>query len=94
MEKDICLHAIGGKDVVYSFSKNNKILKQIVRDGALLSRKERGIFTSQGFNGIDYISLCDYNKRCNHPFGLDKYTAYYGYIRSSLSLIFRISLSI
>lgn len=41
-----------------------------------------------GFNGLDYISLCDYDKRDLHHEDMPLYNAFYSYVKESLSLMF------
>jgi len=87
MNQDICLHAINTHNN-YNLKLSNQKLTNILRSNALLSRKLQGINDSKGFNGIDYISLCDYQKRNIHPINHQKYTSFEAYIRDSISLIF------
>ena len=88
MDQNICLHAINSYNDIYTINLNNNKLKYILKDHALLSRRMLGLTDSIGFNGIDYISLCDYEKRNIHPINHPKYTSYEAYIRETLSLIF------
>lgn len=88
MDSNIYMHAINSLYSRYHPKETNKILEWILKSNALLSLRKRKIKESYGFNGPDYISLCDYEKRnlCHKE---DRsYTAYNGYIRRSLSLIF------
>lgn len=68
-------------------------LEEVVSSGYILSRRQRGDNKKSigGWNGIDYISLCDYSKRNNPPYNNDErfkdYTAYTNYIKDSISLI-------
>ena len=63
MNEDICLHAINSSYEL-NYRKMNLIkLELILKDNALLSRRLQGLNFSSGFNGMDYISLCDYQKR-------------------------------
>ena len=70
-----------------------EVLKEILDSGELKSKRLRGITDTSfgGWNGIDYISLCDYRRRNNRPYGnnqfLRGYTAYNAYIKTSLSFI-------
>ena len=70
-----------------------EVLKEILNSGELKSKRLRGITdkSSGGWNGLDYISLCDYRRRNNRPYGNDQflkgYNAYETYIKESLSLI-------
>ena len=82
------LHAIYAFNKRYNSEETKRILEYILSSDALLSRRLQRIRDTYGFNGLDYISLCDYDKRniC-HP-GLPEYTAFNSYIRESLSLMF------
>ena len=68
-------------------------LEKVISSGYILSRRQRGDTKKSigGWNGIDYISLCDYSKRNNPPYNNDErfkdYTAYNNYIKDSVSLI-------
>ena len=70
-----------------------EVLKEILNSGELKSKRLRGITdkSSGGWNGLDYISLCDYRRRNNRPYGNDQflkgYNAYETYIKESLSFI-------
>ena len=87
MEKEIYLHGICATSSLYDDKPTKKILKQILKDNALLSaRLQNKLNNSILFNGLDYISLCDYEKRFE-KIG-NEYNAYEAYIRYSLSLIF------
>ena len=88
MNEKICLHAITTYYELYYTKINIDKLKCILKDNAVLSRRKQGIHNSQGFNGIDYISLCDYQKRNLHPLNYPYYTSYEAYIKKSISLIF------
>ena len=90
MNEDICLHAINGYYEMYYPKLNLKVLESILKDNALLSRRLQGITNSSGFNGLDYISLCDYQKRNMYHTNNPHYTAFNAYIKESLSLIFPI----
>ena len=69
------------------------VLKEILASGELKSKRLRGITDKSygGWNGLDYISLCDYRRRNNRPYGNDQfykgYNAYETYIKTSLSFI-------
>ena len=79
----------------YSFNgeKSLKKLEQILESGELKSKRLRGITDESygGWNGLDYISLCDYRKRNNRPYENDEYlkdyTALEVYIKKSLSFL-------
>lgn len=70
------------------------ILEQILQKQFLLSRRLKNDINNKkgGWNGLDYISLCDYQNRNapsyeNNPFYIE-YTAYKSFICKSLSLMF------
>ena len=87
MDKRIYMHGIYAKSEIYDSKRTLSILKSILTSRALLSarlqgKKEAIVY----FNGQDYISLCDYEKRdLPSPVGAN---AFEGYVRCSLSLIF------
>lgn len=85
---NIYLHAIYAFYKRYRHEDTIKKLKYILESDAILSRRLQMNNDPYGFNGIDYISLCDYEKRNLHHKGMPDYTAYYSYIRESLSLMF------
>ena len=88
MDQEIYLHAINAYYELYYRRMIIKNLESILKDNALLSRRLQGFDSSSGFNGMDYISLCDYQKRdlchTDHPC----YTSFDGYVKQSLSLVF------
>lgn len=87
MDKEIYLHGIYAKSELYDSKPTIRVLKQILKDNALLSAKlQHKIGPSILFNGMDYISLCDYQKRFDKINTMDN--AYEAYIKYSLSLIF------
>ena len=90
------LHAIDCQNGLPFDGKHSlKVLKEILSSGELKSRRLRGITdeSHSGWNGLDYISLCDYRRRNNQPFendqNLKNYTAYETYIKESLSFILK-----
>ena len=85
---NIYLHAIYAYYNRYCHEETIKKLEYILKSDAILSRRLQMNNDPYGFNGIDYISLCDYEKRNLHHEGMPDYTAYYSYIRESLSLMF------
>lgn len=89
MNKDIYLHAIcvSSNERLQIIETQRKLCK-ILESRALLSSKLRNERFSYGFNGKDYISLCDYEKRNIKKGSSGKYNAYYSYIRNSLSIVF------
>ena len=70
-----------------------EVLKEILSSGELKSKRLRGINNDSygGWNGLDYISLCDYRRINNKPYANDPYfkgyNAYETYIKQSLSFI-------
>ncbi len=85
MDKDICLHAIYAESELYNSKVTLRILKQILESKALLSARLRNDMNGRIFyNGLDYISLCDYAKK---DINFDQ-SAYDNYICYSLSLMF------
>lgn len=89
MDREIYLHAINSvPDDYYHPDETNKTLLQILKRRALLSSKLQRRRSTGGFNGRDYVSLCDYDKRNDYKKFMGKYNAYHSYIRYSLSLAF------
>lgn len=89
MDRNICLHAINSvPDEYYHPEETNKILLQILKRRAILSSKLQRRRSTGGFNGHDYVSLCDYAKRNDYKSFMGKYNAYHTYVRYSLSLAF------
>ena len=85
---NVYLHAIYAYCQRYNSEETKRKLKYILKSGAILSLRLQMIYDTYGFNGLDYISLCDYEKRNEcHP-ELPNYTAFNSYIRESLSLMF------
>lgn len=87
------LHAIS-----FDFNELNKedliLLNDILKSGYLYSREKLNIESEfVGFNGLKYISLCDYSKRKEkalHDSPIFKdYNSYNACIRDSLSLILK-----
>lgn len=90
---------------LYAFANQNakpydgestiKVLNEILKSGKIKSRRLRGnLDTSKsGFNGIDYISLCDFKRRNNRPYENDPYlkgyNSYECYIKQSPSFILK-----
>lgn len=89
MDSKIYLHGICANEInTYDSYNTLRILKKILRSRHLLSLRLQKQFIGYGFNGIDYISLCDYEKR-NCAYQEDSlYNSYYSYIRHSLSFAF------
>lgn len=89
MDRNIYLHAINSvPDDFYHPDETNQKLFQILKRRALLSAKLQRRRSTGGFNGRDYVSLCDYDKRNDYKRFMGKYNAYHSYIRYSLSLAF------
>lgn len=87
MEEKIYLHGIYAASDIYDSKTTLKIFKHILKDNALLSaRLQNRTDFSILFNGLDYISLCDYEKRLYNLNNMKN--AYESYIRYSLSLVF------
>ena len=87
MDKSIYLHGIYASSEIYDNATTIRILKKILISNDLLSaRLQNRKFYKPMFNGYDYISLCDYEKREYSL--LDRYNSYEAYIKYSLSLIF------
>lgn len=86
------LHAINAED---SFTRETTLVKleDILKTGHLLSRKMRGDSDLEkgGYNGLNYISLCNYSMKDTAPYEniqfFKGYTSYTKYIKLSLSLI-------
>lgn len=88
MQKDICMHGICSSSE-YTFDKAISRLRHILKSEYLLSRRNLGLIDNKSlFNGLDYISLCDYEKRTIENPDREMYNAYYAYIMFSMSLIF------
>lgn len=97
MDSKIYLHGIGYGDSRYYYPlEQTKILRHILSDGKLLSRRLQGFKDSSGFNGMDYISLCDYEKKDVYnsskksivSASRKNYNAYNSYIKDSISISF------
>ena len=89
MDREIYLHAINSvPDDYYHPDETNQKLLQILKRRALLSTKLQRRRPTGGFNGRDYVSLCDYDKRNDYKKFMGKYNAFYIYVRYSLSLAF------
>ncbi len=90
------LHAIDCQnDNLFDGDRSLNTLKTILDSGELKSKRLRGITDKSygGWNGLDYISLCDYRRKDNRPYDNDKflkgYTSYEIYIKKSLSFILK-----
>ena len=71
----------------YAFN-DLELLESILSSGYLLSRRNLGVNSSYGFNGMDYISLCDMSMQES------SYSAYNMYIKNGLSLLFDKSIKV
>lgn len=90
MDNKIYLHGISTQSSSFDFEKSLEKLREILRSEFLLSRRNLGLSEAQaGFNGLDYISLCDYEKRTLENGSRDMYNAYYAYIYNNLALAFQ-----
>lgn len=88
MSKDIYMHGICSSQD-YNFDDALSKLRLILRSKYLLSRRNLGITDNTSlFNGLDYISLCDYEKRTIENSDRQMYNAYYAYIMYSMALMF------
>jgi hypothetical protein len=91
--KDYYLHAIHNNGSTFNGEKSLKVLESILKDGQLKSLRLRGITDEKngGWNGLDYISLCDFECTTNVPRDnaaiLSEYNAYKTYIINSISFI-------
>ena len=86
MDENICLHGIYAKSDCYNEVMTQSYLERILKSKALLSRRLLNDKRETCFNGLDYISLCDYSKRKMHFLG--EINSYEAYIKYSLSLLF------
>ena len=86
MYKKVYMHAIG--DVQISYDNQIKTLYKIAKAGYLVSLRNQGREDSYGFAGMDYISLCDIEKKQLIPKDKRKNSAYYTFIRTGISLAF------
>lgn len=84
MDKKIYLHGIYSLSDYYDSKTTLKILKKILQSDALLSaRLQNKKYHPILFNGLDYISLCDFERK-----DISRINSFDNYIRYSLSLIF------
>lgn len=88
MNEKIYLHAINAQEIGYSSRETQLMLAKILKCGALLSLRKQKRGTNFGFSGIDYISLCDYEKRMLGQREDHLYNSFHGYISNSLSFVF------
>ena len=90
MDDNIYLHAINATNngVYIDTYDTYIILCKILKCHALLSSRLQKAMSNEGFNGIDYVSLCDYSKRDIFNGVNDDFNAFCTYIRYSLSIMF------
>ena len=93
LDSDFNLYAIS-RDFKRLDKNDLVLLNKILKSGYLYSRNQLGISTKRvGFNGVDYISLCDYSLRNSEPYNnmerYKGYTAYNSCIEDSISLILK-----
>lgn len=89
MNDKIYIHGITSQNYKqYNSLYLRKVLKQILKSDAILSTKLQKKPSTQGFNGSNYISLCDYEKRFLYPEEHEDYNSYELYIRYSIGLVF------
>jgi hypothetical protein len=91
MEKDIYLRGIGYLPPYYYYDPKDqdKLLESIFKEGSILSRRKLGKQSNNGFGGVDYICLCDYELKDVFNEGRKRYNSYYQYICNSLSIAFK-----
>lgn len=94
--KNFYLHAVYGNDgEPFNREKSIQNLERILQSGYILSRRKMKDTDKSkgGWNGLDYISICDYSKKDAPPFENKKfyrgYTAYNMYISTSIALILK-----
>lgn len=91
---NIYLHGVSAFYYQYSQKVFFEQLEYILQTGAVLSRRlqENSYAMNIGFNGLDYISLCDYDlkdtKIINPKTGDYHHTSYHSYIEKTVSLMF------
>ena len=98
MDKSVYLHGISAYDDLYNPRYTNRLLEDILKSEALLSfNKQISKYGKNryrerdgriGFNGVDYISLCDYEKRYERFPDRRHYNSFHAYILYSLAIIF------
>ena len=84
MDEHVYMHALGNNSII---SDQMITFSSVFNSGAVLSLNKQGIYKPNGYNGSDYISLCDYEKRAKSPKNT-QYNSYYLFIRQSISLAF------
>ena len=89
MKEDIYLHGICPTNAFYLETyETYEILCKILKCRALLSSKLQRTISNEGFNGVDYVSLCDYTRRYVMAKAKQNFNAYNTYVRYSVSLMF------
>lgn len=89
MKEDIYLHGICPSNTFYLETyETYEILCKILKCRALLSSKLQRTMSNEGFNGVDYVSLCDYTRRYVMAKAKNNFNAYNTYVRYSVSLMF------
>ena len=86
MKSTVYMHTVSHSH--FNSKRDLNTLSYVLKSGSLLSLRNQGYKHSSGFAGLDYISLCDYEKRHETNNGLLYYNAYYSYIRHGVSLAF------
>ena len=84
MNEKVYMHSIKH----YKMNDQINAFISIFNDGYVLSKRNQGKTFSDNFSGLDYISLCDYEKRNMYPQDNKYYNSYYSYIRHGISLAF------
>ena len=86
-------HAIDPQIDVLDSPKILEKLEKILQSQNIYSRRLSNTINPErnGFNGNDFVSLCDYSKKDSPPFNDDEfyrgYTSYEAYVVSSLSIL-------
>ena len=84
MDENIYIHGIcDGVSHNYDIKNQKRILLKILKSDAILSMKMQNKLFHRGFNGLDYISLCDYSKRNDND-----YTAFNNFVKYSIGFCF------
>jgi len=61
MEERVYMHTVNNR--YFNSRRDIKVLSSILDSNAILSLRRQGKSHSSSFAGLDYISLCDYEKR-------------------------------
>ena len=88
MRSDIYLHSLHSGSVNYSGIKTRELLEKILKSGEILSPRLSGIKCNYNFSGLDYISLCDYEKKHLGKGYKNRYNGFYQYAVFDPSLMF------